>query len=148
MRNFLTLTALAMTAPLAAMATPSMVGQWSCEHYSEESPIMGTVAYYNDGTSEGSFQATLRQEGTTVELVGAYRADWLQENTLLVETITWVDIQELAVNGVDFLNTPTEKAFEDGMMAEGKTFSQIIDSSEVMVVLEDSEGDISSCNLF
>lgn len=148
MRYFLSLTALALMPPLAATAAPSMVGQWSCENYSEDSPIMGTVAYYNDGTSEGSFQATLREDGAKIELIGAYRADWTLENFILTETITWTDIQELAINGEDYLNTPVEEAFEDGMLADPVSVSEIIDFSEVMLVLEDSDGDISSCNLF
>lgn len=148
MRNFLPLAALVTLAPISALAAPSMVGQWSCENYSETSPIMGTVAYYNDGTSEGSFDATFISSDATVELVGAYRADWSQENPILVETITWVDIQDLVINGENFMGTPTETEIENAMLAEGATTSHIIDSSEVMVVLEDTDGNISSCNLF
>lgn len=148
MRKSLALSGFIAFTPVIAHAVPSMIGQWSCENYSETNQVLGTVAYYDNGRSEGSFDASVINGDVTVEMIGAYRADWLQENTLLVETITWVDIQDLLINGQSFLNTPTEKEFEGAILAEGKTFSQIIDSSEVSVVLEDSEGNISSCALF
>ncbi|MEY8098214.1 hypothetical protein AB9F29_12425 [Falsihalocynthiibacter sp. S25ZX9] len=135
-------------APFGAFAEPSMVGQWSCENYSETNQIMGTVAYYNNGTSEGSFDATIVGSDATVELIGTYRADWKQEKSLLVETMTSVDVQDLLINGQSYMDTPTETEFENAMLAEGATTSQIIDSSEVMVVLQDTDGNISSCSLF
>lgn len=148
MRLAVALSALTTISPIAALATPSLVGQWSCQNYDENSMIEGTIAYYNDGTSEGSFEAAFLENGDSINLIGTFRGDWLQENTLLVENVTWVDIQSFKINYESFMNTATEKQIEASMVAEGKTFSQIIDSNEVMVVLEDDDGNITSCDLF
>ena len=148
MRLALPLYALLVFVPLGVNAAPSMVGQWSCENYSETNKVNGTVAYYNTGKSEGSFDATITEGEATIALIGSYRSDWSQDTLTLVETITWVDVQSLVINGQDFMNTDTEVEFENAMLAQGTTTSQIIDSSEVMVVLQDSDGNISSCALF
>lgn len=134
-------------APFTAYAAPSMVGKWSCENYDESNAFLGVVTYFEDGTSEGSFNLNAVQEGTEISIYGVYRADWAQTPTSLSETITWVDIQVLKVNGQDFSKSPTENEMEQSMVNAGTTHSQIIDSSEVEVVLEDTEGKISKCAL-
>lgn len=148
MRHAICGSLLLVTTPFAALATPSMVGKWSCENYDENNSLQGVVTYFDDSTSEGSFNMNALQGDTTISIFGVYRADWEQNGTALTETITWVDIQELTVNGQDYGKTSTENEMEQSMIAAGSTHSEIIDSSEVEVVLEDAEGNVSTCRLF
>lgn len=135
-------------SPVAAHATPSMVGKWSCENYDEVNSIQGVVTYFENATSEGSFNMNSLNGGTAISMFGVYRADWEKNGTSLTETITWVDIQDLTINGQDFSKTQTENEIEQSMIAAGSTHSEIIDFSEVELVLEDAEGNISTCLLF
>ncbi|WP_380054169.1 hypothetical protein ACFE33_13000 [Falsihalocynthiibacter sp. SS001] len=148
MNKTLSIAACAALIPFVANANPSMIGKWSCENYSETNQILATVTYQENGKSKGNFDVTVTESGTEVKMYGAYKATWSKEPTRLTETVNWIDIEELTINGESFIGTPTETALEDAMLAEGETISEIIESSEVTFVLQDGEGNISSCNKF